>query len=162
MHSAFKTVGGFTSGIAIRYGFSTLVNDTHQPLASNIAIGERVPPQVFIRAASSQPIEVQDMLPADTRFKILVFAGDVSNNSDRAKLEALAEDLNKPESFLRRYGRGDVGNWEVFDVLCFSSGKKDQVGYPGERLAFNLGREVPTLTYCSSARLSRVLPTALL
>ena len=102
------------------------------------------------------------MLPADTRFKILVFAGDVSDSSDRAKLKTLAEDLNRPESFLRRYGRGDVGKWEVFDVLCFSSGKKDRVGYLGERIAFSLGRDVPTLTHCSSARLSRVLPTALL
>ena len=86
-------------------------------------------PHVFIRAASSQPIEVQDMIPADTRFKILVFAGNISNDSDRTRLQTLASDLCKPENFLRRYGRGDVGKWEVFDVLCFSSGKKDRVGY---------------------------------
>ncbi|KAM5541473.1 hypothetical protein V8D89_005027 [Ganoderma adspersum] len=127
--NAFKTVGGFTSGIAIRYGTSTFVDATHQTLASSLVIGERMPPHVFIRAASAQPIEVQDMLPADTRFKILVFAGNISDDSDRAKLQALADDLSKPESFLRRYGRGDVGKWEVFDVLCFSSGKKDRVGY---------------------------------
>ena len=89
-------------------------------------------PHVFIRAASSQPIEVQDMLPADIRFKILVFAGNVSDDSDRASLQDLSGDLNKPENFLRRYGRGDIGTWAVFDVLCFSSGKKDRVGYLGE------------------------------
>ncbi len=94
-----------------------------------------MPPHVFIRAASSQTIEVQDMLPADTRFKILVFAGNISDDSDRSKLQALGGALNKPESFLRRHGRGDVGKWEVFDVLCFSSAKTDHVGYLGACLS---------------------------
>ena len=89
-------------------------------------------PHVFVRAASSQPIEIHDMLPADTRFKILVFAGNMANEADRTKLEALGEELNKPESFLRRYGRSDSGKWQVFDLVCFSSAKKDAVGFFGE------------------------------
>ena len=89
-------------------------------------------PHVFVRAASSQPIEIHDMLPADTRFKILVFAGNVADEADRAKIEALGEELNKPESFLRQYGRNDGGKWQVFDLVCFSSAKKDAVGFFGE------------------------------
>ncbi|KAI1791906.1 FAD binding domain-containing protein [Ganoderma leucocontextum] len=127
--SAFKTASGFTSGIAIRYRPSSIVNGTHQSLASNLVIGERMIPHVFIRAASSQPIELQDMLPADTRFKVLVFAGNIADDTDRAKLEVLGEELNKPENFLRRYGRGDSGKWQVFDVACFSAATKDKVGF---------------------------------
>ena len=91
-----------------------------------------MPPQVFIRAASGRPVEIQDLLPADTRFKILVFAGNISVKKDKDKLQALADSLNMSENFLRRHGRGDVGSWEVFDVLCFSSAKQDQVDYLGE------------------------------
>ena len=121
-------------------------------------------PHVFIRAASSQPIEVQDMIPADTRFKILVFAGNISNDSDRTRLQTLASDLCKPENFLRRYGRGDVGKWEVFDVLCFSSGKKDRVGYLCERMILRrLRRPSPnSASSVRSPRLPGVLPHALL
>ena len=81
-----------------------------------------------------QPVEIQDLLPADTRFKILVFAGNISIDKDRATLQVLAEELDKPGNFLRQYGRGDVARWEVFDVLCLSSAKQDQVDYLGGRL----------------------------
>ncbi|PIL30414.1 hypothetical protein GSI_07601 [Ganoderma sinense ZZ0214-1] len=124
---AFKSVGGFVSGIGIRYAPSTLVNASHQASASNLIVGERVLPHVFIRVASAEPVHVHDMLPADTRFKILVFAGDLSDGDDRTRLQTLGEELKKAENFLGRYGRGDVGKWEVFDVVCFTSAKKDTI-----------------------------------
>ena len=86
-------------------------------------------PHVFIRAADTLPVEIQDLLPADARFKILVFAGDLSVKEEKAKLQALAEELDKPETFLHRFGRGKAGEWEVFDLLCFSSAKQDKVDY---------------------------------
>nr|VWP01573.1 STE/STE11 protein kinase [Ganoderma boninense] len=138
--SAFKKVGGFTSGIAICYGPSALVDTTHQSLAPNLPIGERMLPHVFIRAASAQPVEVHDVLPADSRFKILVFAGNVADDGGCAKLQGLADDLRKPENFLMRYGHGDVGTWAVFDVLCFSAAKKEKVGYLGEQCLSSLRR----------------------
>nr|VWO97643.1 Efflux pump FUB11 (Fusaric acid biosynthesis protein 11) [Ganoderma boninense] len=125
----FKTASGFTSGMAIRYKPSTIVNDTHQSVASNLVVGERMLPHIFIRAASSQPIEIHDMLPADTRFKILVFAGNMADVAERAKLEALGEDLKKPENFLQRYGRKESGKWQMFDLVCFSAAPKDAVGF---------------------------------
>ncbi|RPD57189.1 hypothetical protein L226DRAFT_511051 [Lentinus tigrinus ALCF2SS1-7] len=130
-HGMFTTFGGFTSGIAIHYGPSAIVNTRYQHLASNLTIGERVLPQVFIHAASTIPVEIQDLLPADTRFKILVFAGDLAVEADKARLYALAEELDSPGNFVRRFGRGETGTgkWKVFDVLCFSSAKQDKVDY---------------------------------
>ena len=121
--SAYEKVGGFASGIGIRYAPSSIVNNTHQNVSANVIVGERVPPHVFIRVANAEPIQIHDVLPADTRFKILVFAGDLSDQSDLAKLVTLGEELNKEGNFLRRYGRGDVGKWEMFDVICFTSAK---------------------------------------
>ncbi|KAI1782487.1 FAD binding domain-containing protein [Ganoderma leucocontextum] len=125
---AYQKAGGFVSGIGIRYAPSPIVNNAHQTVSANLIVGERVLPQVFIRVASAEPIHIHDMLPADTRFKVLVFAGDLSDHSDRAKLQTLGEELKKPENFLKRYGRGDgVGKWEVFDMICFTSAKKDEI-----------------------------------
>ena len=118
--------------MAIRYGPSSIVNVAHQSVASNLIMGERMLPHVFLRAASSQPIELHDMLPADTRFKILIFAGNMADVADRARLEALGEELDMPESFLRRYGRREGGKWQVFDLVCFSAATKGAVGFFGQ------------------------------
>ena len=70
---AFNAYGGFTSGIGVHYGSSVITNTEYQQLASSLIIGERMLPHVFIRAADARPFNIQDMLPADTRFKLLVF-----------------------------------------------------------------------------------------
>ncbi|RDX51328.1 hypothetical protein OH76DRAFT_1555070 [Lentinus brumalis] len=126
---AFTEFGGFTSGVAIHYDSSAIVDASYQHLAPHLVVGERVLPQVFIRAADALPVEIHDLLPADTRFKVLVFAGDLAVKEDRSELHKLAEELDKPENFVCRFGRGETGRREVFDVLCFSSAKQDKVDY---------------------------------
>ncbi len=37
-----------------------------------------MPPQIILRAADARPYELQDLLPSDTRFKVIVFSGDVN------------------------------------------------------------------------------------
>ena len=100
------------------------------------------------------------MLPADTRFKILVFAGDLSDQSDLAKLVTLGEELNKEGNFLRRYGRGDVGKWEMFDMICFTSAKKDKINLFGT-CAWLLRKVVIVALMSGSPRRPRILPPAL-
>ena len=91
-------------------------------------------PHVFVRAGDSHPFNTQDLLPADTRFKILLFGGDISRSEDAARLQKLADALEKPGSFVKRYGRGEDGKWAVFDVLTFSSGKEERIRHLGARL----------------------------
>ena len=107
----------------------------HQVHARALVVGQRMLPHVFVRAADARPLELQDLLPADTRFKILVFGGDIAVPADAAALRAAAAALARPDGFLRRFGRArdaEPGSWAAFDVLCFSSAKKDKVGYLGE------------------------------
>ncbi|KAJ7251355.1 FAD binding domain-containing protein [Mycena rebaudengoi] len=80
---AFQTFGGFTSGIGIQYTESPIVDVRHQECAQNIFIGQRMPPHVLIRAADFRPVNLQDLLPSDTRFKLLVFTGDEPATSGR-------------------------------------------------------------------------------
>lgn len=85
-------------------------------------------PQVLVRAADARPYEVQDLLPADSRFKVIIFAGDTGNASQRLLLENVAEKMGKPESFLNKYSRGS-GISKVFEILSISSAKKEIVNY---------------------------------
>lgn len=128
-HRAFKRFGAFTSGIGIHYAESAIVNAKHQSIAKDLIIGQRIIPQILIRVADTRPFELQDLLPADTRFKVLIFAGDITTNAtQRVKVDKLAEEMSKPESFLNKYPPG--GEWgKVFDMLAIVSGKKEQVEY---------------------------------
>ncbi|KAF9818266.1 hypothetical protein IEO21_02894 [Rhodonia placenta] len=125
--AAFKTHGMFTSGIGVHYRPSRIVDARHQACARSLVVGERMPPHVFVRAADARPFEIQDLLPADTRYKVLVFAGDTRDAPQRARVLALAEAMGRPQAFLRRHAGG--GADAMFDVLAISSAPKDEVDY---------------------------------
>jgi phenol 2-monooxygenase len=124
---AFQTFGAFTSGIGIHYAESAIVDTKHQSFAKNLIIGQRMLPQILVRAADARPYELQDLLPADTRFKILIFAGNITDAVQRMKVEKLAEEMGRPQSFLKNIP-GEEWN-KVFDILAISSGKKEHVNY---------------------------------
>ncbi|KAH9893375.1 FAD binding domain-containing protein [Cubamyces lactineus] len=124
---AFQTFGAFTSGIGVHYEPSAITHNQHQALASKLIIGERVVPHVFIRAADARPYNIQDLLPSDTRFKLLVFAGAIADAAQAARVRALADALDRRESFYRRFAHGDPS--KVFDVLSISSAGKQDVNY---------------------------------
>jgi hypothetical protein len=90
---AFQTFGGFTSGIGIHYPPSAITRVTvsdDDGTAGRLIPGRRVPPQTVLRAADARTYEMQDLLPADARFKLLVFAGDTAHAAQRARVGALA------------------------------------------------------------------------
>lgn len=105
------------SGIGVHYEQSALVTTTHQDLASKLTIGERLIPQVVIRAADARPENIQDLVPADMRYKILLFPGDISDHVQRTRLETLANLLSAPNSFLLRFTPTDAKADAVFDIL---------------------------------------------
>lgn len=89
---AFQTFGGFTSGIGIHYlpsPITKIPDEDTKRFASNLTVGMRMPPQVILRAADARPFELQDLLPSDTRFKVIVFSGDV--NAPGAQKEKLLQ-----------------------------------------------------------------------
>ncbi|PPQ64352.1 hypothetical protein CVT24_008421 [Panaeolus cyanescens] len=122
---AFQTFGGFTSGIGIRYLESVITNTTHQSLASNLTIGQRILPQVFLRAADGRPYEIQDLLPADGRFKLLVFSGDTTQGGPLQNLMAFSTALKPVLSSLV----SEEKIFDVFDILVISSATKTTVNH---------------------------------
>ncbi|KAF7974514.1 hypothetical protein HWV62_12092 [Athelia sp. TMB] len=125
---AFKTHNDFTSGLSIQYPESPIVNCAHESAAKHITIGQRIPPQVLIRVADGRPSELLDLLPADTRFKILLFVGDItpaSQSPQRVKLEKLAEEL-KSMLVTRSVGC----EWgDTFDIITIATGKSADLDY---------------------------------
>ncbi|KAG9313141.1 putative monooxygenase [Chiua virens] len=124
---AFQTFGGFTSGIGVHYPPSVIVNSKHQKCAENLVIGERMLPHVFVHAANIRPINIQDMLPADVRFKVLFFVGHLTETKI-AELNSLEEKLNKSASFLHKCSAdGNIST--VFDIITITAGAKETINY---------------------------------
>ncbi|KAH9944956.1 FAD binding domain-containing protein [Epithele typhae] len=124
---AFQTFGLFTSGIGVHYEPSVLSSPAHQPCASNLTVGQRLLPYIFVRAADGRPYEIHDLLPSDTRFKILVFVGNTVAPTQPARVQALADQMAAPESFLQKFGKGKPE--AIFDVWSISSAKKTELNY---------------------------------
>lgn len=108
---------------------SAIVDTIHQGCAPNIIIGERMLPQIFVRAADARPVEIQDMLPADTRFKLLLFAG-LLTPEQLTKVRRFAEELELPTSFLQKYNYPAEGKAQsMFDIISITAGHKDDVNF---------------------------------
>ncbi|PCH36417.1 hypothetical protein WOLCODRAFT_28542 [Wolfiporia cocos MD-104 SS10] len=118
---AFETFGLFMSGIGVYYAPSVLTRMTHQSSAHGLVIGQRLHPHIFVRAADARPVDIHDMLPADGRFGVAVFAGDADTH-----IAALARSL---DALLRRYAEQRGGVAAVFNVFTVLAQSKDDVNY---------------------------------
>lgn len=83
-----------------------------------------MPPQALIRAMDARPFDLQDLIIADMRFKLLIFCGDTSLVKYRKNLFDLA---NKMES-------SQIFKPEMFDIITINSSKKE---------TFNMYDEIP-------------------
>ena len=117
---AFKTFADLTSGIGVHYAPSLIISTTHQALAKNLVIGLRILPQIAIRVADWQPIEIQDLCPADLRFKVIVFTGPAHG----PHLDAISAELAREDGWLRRYG-----SEAVFDIITVCQGRKETISW---------------------------------
>jgi len=113
---------GFMSGCGIQYEASAVVDTkaSHQSLASKIIIGQRFPPGEILRTGDFRPYNVHDVLLSDTRFKMIIFSGDVNNPKQKAKLDAIAARLDQPEGLLQRFTPRGVPEDAVFDIMTIS------------------------------------------
>jgi len=119
----FQTFGGFTSGIGICYTDSLITDTQHQSYATNLVIGQRVLPQVFLRAADCRPFEIQDLLPSDARFKLILFIGDTSDSSQLGTINKFASELDGVLGKLAPSGQIST----MFDILVICSDTKTSI-----------------------------------
>ena len=113
----FQTFGGFTSGIGIHYEPSPIVDHANLSLATEMGlpIGERYPPRSLVRAADARPLNIQDLLPADGRFKVVLLLGKGYHLQDkRPVLDKIAKEL---EGTLSGFVDQKGGIAEKFDIV---------------------------------------------
>ncbi|KAG8883883.1 hypothetical protein FRB97_005721 [Tulasnella sp. 331] len=123
---AFQTFGGFTSGIGIHYQDSAIVDSANQSAAAHLTIGMASSP---LDTSDYRPFNIQDLLPADTKFKVLLFPGELKNEKQKFKLQALATELERETGFLKKFTPKHLAASSVFDIITIGTDKKDVCDY---------------------------------
>ncbi|KAH9057459.1 FAD binding domain-containing protein [Lactarius vividus] len=103
---AFQNYGNFSSGVGVHYSPSAVTDPLYQAAAENLVIGQRLLPHVLVRAADAREVNIQDLAPSDSRFKLFVFPG--------VHADKVASFLERPEGFFNK--RRDACS--VITILC--------------------------------------------
>ncbi|KAK7753271.1 hypothetical protein SLS62_004790 [Diatrype stigma] len=87
----FLKAGRYTAGLATKYEVSSIVcgaaSDT--ALASGVTVGMRFPTAKVVRLCDARPMQLLRALPADGRWHLVVFGGNMLANQGASKLEAV-------------------------------------------------------------------------
>lgn len=140
---AFEKGNQFASGLSVDYGSSVLeaktsaegVDDNTQVaslvkskpgLATGLPIGMRFNSFKVLNQADARPWHFQERLPADGRFRIVLFAGDILNPAQKARVDEFCASLDKPTSFLRRATPQGAKIDSVVEVLTIHSAPRTE------------------------------------
>lgn len=95
-----------------------------QNLATNVPLGQRFPSFKVVNHSDARSWHLGKWLKSDGRFRILIFAGDVSNLQQMKHLHDFALSISSPKSVLRRC-RKDI--YALIDILTIHSTPRDKV-----------------------------------
>ncbi len=146
---AFEKGNMFASGIAVDYGASVLVAKAgdakdqgdgtdvglqegkkvigKQDLASNLPLGKRFPSFKVLNQSDARPWHFAEFLKSDGRFRIVLFAGDIMDKKQKARVEEFCKELDEPNSFLRRYTPKNAKINSVIQLLTIHSSPRESV-----------------------------------
>lgn len=111
---AFQNYGNFSSGVGVQYAPSAVTDTLHQSVAENLVIGQRLLPHVLVRAADAREVNIQDLAPSDSRFKLFVFPGEYATK--------VASFLERPEGFFNN-------RRDAYSVITVLIGDKTRVNH---------------------------------
>lgn len=116
----------YASGADICYPASALVASgtrAKQHLASRLKLGMRFPSHPVINHSSAVPIESQSLLQSDGRWRVLVFAGDVTNPTQLERVNRLGAFISQLMTQFRSIHQGQP----FVENLIFYYNRLDQV-----------------------------------
>ncbi|UKZ76834.1 hypothetical protein TrVFT333_004549 [Trichoderma virens FT-333] len=117
----FVKAGRYTAGQGVQYEESVFIspNSTDKILARNVVVGMRFPSAQVVRFCDARPMQLMTALPADSRWHVIVFAGDILQQITAARLAKVAAEL---QSIIHMFTpRGQDANTVIQGVLVLAS-----------------------------------------
>ncbi|KAK1480520.1 phenol hydroxylase [Colletotrichum tamarilloi] len=147
---AFLKGNLFASGLSVDYGASNLVvkaGDSlkqgdgskvlksvasiseedfkkKQALATGLPVGMRFNSFKILNQACARPWHFQEILKADGRFRVVLFAGNILDASQKARVDNFCVALDAPDNFLRKVTPAKAPIDSVIEVLTIHSAKR--------------------------------------
>jgi phenol 2-monooxygenase len=98
-----------------------------QSLAANVKVGMRMPSFKVLNQSDARPSHFQELLKSNGRWRVVVFAGDVADAAQKAKVASLGDQLGAADSFLRRFTPPGARYDSVIEVLAVHSAPRRSV-----------------------------------
>ncbi|OTB07665.1 hypothetical protein M426DRAFT_317967 [Hypoxylon sp. CI-4A] len=132
---AFLKGNMFASGLSVNYGPSELVSKTpgtpgadvfakRQALATGLPVGMRFNSFKVVSQADARPWHFQEKLKANGRFRIVLFAGNILNPTQRERVDKFCEALDAPTSFFRTAAAAGSSRDTAVEILTIHSSKR--------------------------------------
>jgi phenol 2-monooxygenase len=144
--AAYEKGNHFTSGTSVTYGTSILIagassgdeaciNDmgpktrlaSKVHLAKNIPLGARMPSYQVLNQCDARPWQFQEILKSDGRWRVVVFAGDVTIPRQKERIQTIGRQLTHPKLFPRRFTHSSKPIDSVIEVLTIHSAPRHEV-----------------------------------
>ncbi|KAI1335986.1 phenol hydroxylase [Xylariaceae sp. FL0016] len=150
---AFLKGNLFASGLSVNYGPSILVAKVgdaaaegdgsevilsaaagvsadefrkKQALAPGLPVGMRFNSYKVLDQASARPWHIQERLKADSRFRIVFFAGNILSETQKQRVDQFCDSLDAPKSFLRAVTPPNEPIDSTIEVLTIHSSKRTE------------------------------------
>ena len=94
----FIKAGQYTAGLTAKYGDSQITNaaGSTDSLAANLVVGMRFPSAQVVRFCDAKAMQLVQALPADGRWRVIIFGGDITERANATRLEELGDYLYAP------------------------------------------------------------------
>lgn len=93
-------------------------------MATKIDLGMRIPSFKVMNQADTRPWHFQELLKSNGRWRVVLFAGDVADASQMARIHALGHKLSSQQSFVKRFTPPSARYDAVIEVLTLHSAKR--------------------------------------
>ncbi|KAI1413628.1 FAD binding domain-containing protein [Hypoxylon sp. FL1857] len=121
----FKLSSLYTAGLATKYSDSMIISaeTSKSTLSPGLTVGMRFPSAQVIRFCDARPLQLVRALPADSRWHVIVFAGDIRNSRALVQLQKLSIGL---EAIISAFTPPDADRDTIINpILVLSSGRKE-------------------------------------
>ncbi|KAK7426894.1 hypothetical protein QQZ08_006640 [Neonectria magnoliae] len=97
----FVKAGRYTAGQGVRYNGSLLTSPGDgQSLATGLVVGMRFPSAQVVRFCDARAMQLTTALPADSRWHVVLFAGDILDKETADRLDKVSDKL---QSIVQRF-----------------------------------------------------------
>lgn len=120
-------VQNYSNGVDFRPKHGHLRARSKPELASHIKIGKRLPSCQVLNQSDARPWQFQELLKSNGCWRLIVFAGDLSDVMQAARVQTLGERLSHTDSFIQRYTAPDKPIDSTIEVFMIHSGPRVKV-----------------------------------